>query len=185
MTKADDVGNLFRRRIARSERFWQAGHPPRYAAFNLSSSPGFLHSSTRQRAGLTSFPRRLPSGSARSTSGQRSPCGAASSPSRGPSGVSPGCNSARRTTTALPVVRHLWSLRSSGPTPPRYTGPAEQRRRGYPADTRRSGALRGRAVRAKTAWPRGLTVHAPKTAPAKLTRSSSSVIHSAMVLESF
>jgi hypothetical protein len=48
LTKADDVGNLFHRRIALSERFWQAGHPPRYAAFNPSSSPSFLHSSISQ-----------------------------------------------------------------------------------------------------------------------------------------
>jgi len=45
LTKAHDVGNLFHRRIALSERFWQAEHPPRYAAFAPSSSPSFLHSS--------------------------------------------------------------------------------------------------------------------------------------------
>jgi len=33
------------RRIALLERFWQARHPPRYAAYLISSSPTFPHSS--------------------------------------------------------------------------------------------------------------------------------------------
>src|SRR4029077_15769008 len=37
-------------RIAPFGRFWQARHPPRYAAFNQTSSPRFTHSSL-SRAG--------------------------------------------------------------------------------------------------------------------------------------
>ncbi|MDI2078385.1 hypothetical protein QJT78_52155, partial [Bradyrhizobium sp. Mp27] len=35
-------------RIALLERFWQARHPPRYAAFLTPSSPRFRHSSFRE-----------------------------------------------------------------------------------------------------------------------------------------
>src|ERR1700682_6437183 len=34
-------------RIALLERFWQARHPPRYAAYLTPSSPSFLHSPVR------------------------------------------------------------------------------------------------------------------------------------------
>jgi len=45
LTKPDDVGRCLQRRIALDERFWQARHPPRYAAFNTPSSPILPHSS--------------------------------------------------------------------------------------------------------------------------------------------
>src|SRR4051794_33413148 len=37
-------------RIALSKRFWQARHPPRYAAFTPPSSPSFRHSSLAELA---------------------------------------------------------------------------------------------------------------------------------------
>ena len=45
LTKPDDVGRCLHRRIALNERFWQARHPPRYAAFKPPSSPILPHSS--------------------------------------------------------------------------------------------------------------------------------------------
>src|SRR5262245_23572976 len=40
-------------RIAPFGRFWQAGHPPRYAAFNQTSSPKFPHSPVKLLRVLT------------------------------------------------------------------------------------------------------------------------------------
>src|SRR5204863_9932871 len=36
-------------RIALLERFWQARHPPRYAAYLIPSSPSFPHSSAEEK----------------------------------------------------------------------------------------------------------------------------------------
>ena len=50
LTKADNIGRRRSWRIAPFERFWQARHPPRYAAFITPSSPSFRHSSRAQES---------------------------------------------------------------------------------------------------------------------------------------
>jgi hypothetical protein len=45
----EDVDRYFR--IALLERFWQARHPPRYAAYLIPSSPSFPHSSAPDAKG--------------------------------------------------------------------------------------------------------------------------------------
>src|SRR5665647_2721196 len=46
-------------RIALLERFWQARHPPRYAAYLTPSSPSFPHSSQVERVHGRGHPRRV------------------------------------------------------------------------------------------------------------------------------
>ena len=45
LTQAQNIGSTCSWRIALLERFWQARHPPRYAALLTPSSPSFRHSS--------------------------------------------------------------------------------------------------------------------------------------------
>jgi hypothetical protein len=48
LSKETDVGKAISR-IALLERFWQAVHPPRYAAYFTPSSPIFPHSSCHEQ----------------------------------------------------------------------------------------------------------------------------------------
>jgi hypothetical protein len=57
LTQADNVGSLIHGVSLFSKRFWQARHPPRYAAFLRPASPTFRHSSLEGFHDRGSFPR--------------------------------------------------------------------------------------------------------------------------------